>query len=204
MGILSSAVSVTRYRVEGKIKSAVTETVAKGLKQYAISEIDDETSDKAAGWTSFEHPFQPTFEGSSFIVANLFVFTLRVDRKSIPAKMLKKHLTIETDKHLAKNRRRFLSKDEKTVLKDKVVAELMVKIPSTPNLYDLIWDHENGKVIFFSNLRSANEDLETLFKRSFNLSLIRVFPYTAAELFSDLSDRERDVLNGLSPTRFSA
>jgi len=80
----------------------------------------------------------------------------------------------------------------------------MVKIPSTPNLYDLIWDHENGKVIFFSNLRSANEDLETLFKRSFNLSLIRVFPYTAAELFSDLSDRERDVLNGLSPTRFSA
>jgi DNA recombination-dependent growth factor C len=203
MGILSSAVSVTRYQVEGKIESGVTETVAKGLKQYAISEIDDDTTEKATGWTSFESPFQPNFEGSSFIIGKFFVFTLRIDRKSIPAKMLKKHVTIETAKRLAKTKRRFLSKDEKTVLKDKVTADLMIKIPSTPNLYDLLWDYDNAKVSFFSNLRSANEELETLFKRSFNLSLIRVFPYTAAELFSDLSDQQRDILIGLSPTHFS-
>jgi len=203
MGILSSAVSITHYLVEGKFEGTVTEIVAKGLKKNAIPEIDEDAVEKAAGWTSFETPFQPKFEGSSFVFGNLFIFSLRIDRKSIPAKLLKKHLTLETSKRLAKTSRRFLAKDEKQALKDKVTADLAVRVPSTPSVYDLLWDYENSSVCFFSNLRSANEELETLFKRSFNLSLIRIFPYTAADLQAELTDQERDVLLGLSPTHFS-
>ena len=203
MGILSSAASVTRYRVGGKIETAVMETVTKGLKKNAVREIDDDAADKSVGWTSFEHPYQATFEGSSFVIGNLFVFALRIDRKSIPPKLLKKHLIRETNERLAKTRQRFLSKDEKQALKDKVINDLSIRVPSIPNVYDLIWDYENSALSFFSNLRSANEELEGLFKRSFNLSLIRIFPYTAAELLAGLSDQDRDMLIGLSPTHFS-
>ncbi len=202
MGILSSAVSITRYQVEGKLEMPVMETVAVGLKKNAISEIDEDATDRASGWTSLEHPYQPDFEGSSFVVANLFLFALRIDRKSIPPKLLKKHLTLETAKYLEKTHRRFLSKDEKQTLKDKVVTGLAVRMPSVPNVYDVVWNYEERVLWFFSNLRSANEELETVFKRSFNLSLIRFFPYTAADLVSGLTDQERDVLTGLSPTHF--
>jgi hypothetical protein len=34
------------------------------------------------------------------------------------------------------------------------------------------------------------------------LTLIRIFPYTAAQLSSDLSDTEKDILLKLAPTRF--
>jgi DNA recombination-dependent growth factor C len=203
MGILSSAVSITRYRVEGKIEGSATEMVARGLKKNTIPDIDEDAVEKAAGWTSFESPFQPEFEESNFVFGNLFIFSLRVDRKSIPSKLLKKHLTLETSKRLAKTSRRFLAKDEKQALKDKVTAELAVRVPPTPNVYDLLWDFEKSSVCFFSNLRSANEELETLFKRSFSLALIRLFPYTAADLQAELTDQERDVLLGLSPTHFS-
>jgi hypothetical protein len=203
MGILSSAVSITRYRVEGKIESAVTQTVAEALKKNAISDIDAETAEKSVGWTAFGSPFQPNFDESSFVFGNLFIFSLRIDRKSIPAKLLKKHVTLETSKRLEKTRRRFLSKDEKQALKDKVTADLAMRVPSTPNVYDLIWNYEKFDLCFFSNLRSSNEELESIFKRSFNLSLIRIFPYTAADLLSGLSDQERDALLGLSPTQFS-
>jgi len=203
MGILSSAVSITRYRVEGKIEGPVSEIVSKGLKNNAIQEIDEEAESKAAGWTSFENPFHPNFDGSSFVFGNLFVFALRIDRKSIPAKLLKKHLALETSKRLAKINRRFLSKDEKQALKDKVINDLVIKVPSTPNIYDLIWNYEASSVWFYSNLRSANEEFETLFRRSFNIGLLRLFPYTAADITSGLSDSERDVLIGLSPTHFS-
>jgi len=54
MGILSSAVSITRYRAEGKIEGSVMETIAKGLKKNAILEIDEDAVEKATGWTSFE------------------------------------------------------------------------------------------------------------------------------------------------------
>jgi recombination associated protein RdgC len=204
MGILSSAVSITRYRVEGKIEGPVIEMVSKGLKKNTIQEIDKEAESKAAGWTSFENPFHPNFDGSSFVFGNLFVFALRIDRKSIPAKLLKKHLTLETSKRLAKTNRRFLSKDEKQALKDKVINDLVIRVPSTPNVYDLIWNYEASSLWFYSNLRSANEEIETLFRSSFNIGLLRLFPYTAADVTAGLSDSERDVLIGLSPTHFSA
>ena len=203
MGILSSAVSITRYRVEGKIEGPVIEIVSKGLKKNTIIEIDSEAELKATGWTSFENPFHPNFDGSSFVFGNLFVFALRIDRKSIPAKLLKKHLTLETSKRLAKTKRSFLSKDEKQALKDKVITELAIRVPSTPNVYDLIWNYEASSLWFYSNLRSANEEIETLFRRSFNIGLLRLFPYTAADISAGLSDSERDVLIGLSPTHFS-
>lgn len=203
MGLLSSSVSISRYRVEGKIEKPVTEAVAKGLRKNAIADIDEDTSEKSVGWTSFENPFSPNFETSSFLFGNLFIFSLRVDRKSIPAKLLKKYVTLETFKRLDKTKRRFLSKDEKKAIKDKVINDLAIRIPSTPNVYDVIWDYEKSNIYFFSSLRSSNEDLESLFKRSFDLSLIRIFPYTAAELLSSLSDQERDALIGLSPLHFS-
>jgi recombination associated protein RdgC len=202
MGILSSAVSITRYRVEGKIEGPVIDIVSKGLKKNAISEIDEEAESRAAGWTSFENPFHPNFDGSSFVFGNLFVFALRIDRKSIPANLLKKHLTLETSKRLAKTNRRFLSKDEKQALKDKVISDLAIRVPSTPTVYDLIWNYEASSLWFYSNLRSANEEIETLFRRSFNIGLLRLFPYTAADITAGLSDSERDVLIGLSPTHF--
>jgi hypothetical protein len=202
MGILSASVSVTRYQVQGKIKAPVTENITIGLKDNTIDEIDNQISDKAVGWTSFEKPFQPNFEGSSFVFGSYFVFSLRIDKKNITPKVLKKQYTIEAAKRMAESGRDYLSKAEKKLVKDHVISGLCLRIPATPNVYDLIWNHEEASVWFFSNLKAANEELETLFSKSFGLSLIRMFPYTAAELTSGLSDAQRDELQKISLTQF--
>jgi DNA recombination-dependent growth factor C len=203
MGILSSSVSVTRYKVEGKLIEPILETVANGLKKNAIAEIDDDISEKAVGWTSFHKPYHPDFYGSSFVYGKDLVFSLRIDKKSIPAKVLKKHFMIESTRLLAKTGREFLSRNEKAGLKDQIVDRLSLRIPATPNVYDLIWSYEESSLWFFSSLKAANEELETLFRHSFDLTLIRLFPYTTAELILGLSDSERDILSNLSPTPFA-
>ena len=203
MGIFSSSVSVTRYTVEGKLKAPILETVASGLKKNAIAEIDDDISEKAVGWTSFHKPYHPDFYGSSFIYGSYLVFSLRIDKKSIPAKVLKKHFLIESDRRLAKTGREFLSRSEKKLLKDQIIDRLSLRIPATPHLYDVIWSYEESLLWFFSNLKAANEELETLFRHSFDLTLIRLFPYTTADLMLGLSDAERDILSNLSPTAFA-
>ncbi len=86
------------------------------------------------------------------------------------------------------------------MIKDHVINALSLRIPATPNIYDLVWNYEDSSVWFFSNLKAANEELETLFSKSFDLSLIRIFPYTAAYLSADFSDSQRDELQQLSPT----
>lgn len=202
MGILSGSVSITRYKVLGKVNAPVIENIAKGLSDNTIAEIDNQISEKAVGWTSFEKPFQPNFEGSSFVYGSYFVFALRIDKKNIPSKVLKKQYTIEAAKWMAENGRDYLSKTEKKMIKDHVINGLSLRVPATPNVYDLVWNHEDSVIWFFSNLKAANEELETLFVQSFGLSLIRLFPYTAAELSSGLSDAQRDALQKLSPTHF--
>lgn len=203
MGILSSSVSITRYQVKGHLSAPIVETVAHGLKNNAITEIDEDVSDKAAGWTSFHNPYHPDFGGSSFVYGNYFVFSLRIDKKSISPKLFKKHFMLESAKHLAASGRQFLSKNEKKVLKDHVINRLNLRIPATPSIYDVIWNYEASCLWFFSNLKAANEELETVFSRSFQSTLIRLFPYTAAYVAMALSGPEKDKLNGLSPYDFT-
>ena len=203
MGLLSSSVSITRYQVQGKLEKPILETIAAGLKKYTISEIDDPTLDKAVGWTSFKKPYQPDFGGSSFAYGNYLVFSLRIDRKTVPAKLVKKHVVIESDKRLAESGRLYLSRSEKERIRDQVMDRLYATVPATPSIYDLIWNYEETTVWFFSNLKASNEELETLFLRSFDLTLIRMIPYTAAHYASDLKSTEKDILLELSRTSFA-
>ncbi|NJL60412.1 MAG: recombination-associated protein RdgC [Desulfobacteraceae bacterium] len=203
MGLLSSSVSVMRYKVEGQLKEPITDTIAQALKHNAFTEIEDEAEEKLSGWTSFVHPFSPDFEGSSYMFGTYLVFSLRIDKKSIPSKLVRKHYSIEADKKLAETGREYLSRSERLAIREHVLDVLTLRIPASPNLYDLMWDYEAGMLWFFSTQKSANEELESLFSKSFKLSLIRLFPYTMADLTSGLSDIQRNKIEQLSPTSFA-
>ena len=180
------------------------ETVYERLKENAVPKIEGEGLEPVVGWTSFETPYVPDFEGYSFVFGEHMVFALRIDKKSIPPKLIKKHYALEVAKRLEATGQSYLSKNEKKAIRDYVVLSLSQRIPSVPNVYDLTWQYKNASLCFFSNLKSANEVLETLFIKSFGpfgLRLIRLFPYTTADLVSGISDKERDLLLKLSHTQ---
>ena len=204
MGLLASSVSITQYKVNGILENPVIEMVLKGLTANAISEIDEDVSEKISGWTSFENPFKPDFKGSSFVYGPYFIFSLRIDKKILSSKIIQKHIAIETEKRMSSSGRNYLSANEKKMIKDHVINILSLRIPATPNIYDIIWSYETASIWFFSNLKSANEELETHFYKSFKLTLIRLFPYTRAELMTGLSDLQKDTLSKISPTAFTA
>ena len=202
MSLLSSTVSITRYNVNGKFESKIIDTVADGLSRNTIGDIDQQVIDKAAGWTSFDRPFQPAFSGSSFVYGNYFVFSLRIDKKNVAAKVLKKYYTIEAARRMSQSGRDYLSKTEKRAIKENVRNALFLKVPATPHIYDVVWNYEEASLWFFTNLKAANEEFETLFSKSFRLSVIRIFPYTAAEMYSDLTNSQHDELQKISSTEF--
>ncbi|MCF8077721.1 MAG: recombination-associated protein RdgC [Desulfobacterales bacterium] len=203
MGLMSTSVSVSRFRVEGKLETPEIETVAKGLKKNALSEIEDAAAEKTVGWTPFRSPYRPLFEDRSFVVGEYLVFSLRIDRKSIPSKVLKKEFAEVSVRRLAESGRPYLSRSEKKMIREEVAHRLILRIPATPNLYDLVWSLDRQSVWFFSTLKSANEELETLFAKSFRLTLVRLFPFTMADLTAGLSDKERDLLERITPTPFT-
>ncbi len=84
MGILSNTVSLTRYHIHGSLTKPVMDTVYQGLVGHTVKEIDQKPYEKSVGWTSFEKPYAPDFSGSSFMVGSFFIFSLRIDKKSVP------------------------------------------------------------------------------------------------------------------------
>ena len=201
MSLLSNALSITRYRVNGRLDDPITDAVYLGLKKNMLPDIEDVDAAHTAGWTSFQDPFTPSFEGASFVYANYFVFSLRIDKKTIPSKLVQKHMAIEVAKKCHASGREFLSKNEKKMIKENVISLLGLRIPAIPNVYNVLWNYEASVVWFFTHLKGPNEDLETLFKTSFGLVLTRIFPYTFAESRPSLSELDLDRLTPLSPTK---
>jgi len=204
MGILSSRLSITRYQVIGKLDGPVHEAVYQNLKKFVIPRIEADGLEPVTGWTSFENPYAPDFEGYTFVIGAYMIFSLRIDKKSIPPKLIQKHYVLETAKRMADSGKQFLSANEKKAIKEHVVHRLSRRVPATPNVYDLTWNYEDASLWFFTNLKSANEALETMFLKSFGLRLVRLFPYTTAELIAGLSDDERDRLRKLEPIQAGA
>ncbi len=202
MGILSASVSITRYAVEGDLKGQFIDTVLDGLKKNTISEIDQEALEMTAGWTSTNKPYFPDFDGSSFVVGPYFIFSLRMDSKKVPSKVIQKYVAMEITKKLNESGREYLSREEKKMIKDNITNMLYRRVPAVPDIYDIIWNYEARQVLFFSNRKVANETVETLFLKSFSLTLVRMFPYTSALFETGLSDSQKDVLTGLSTTGF--
>ncbi len=202
MGILSSSTSITRYRVNGQIAEPFMENVITGLKNHMIHEIDNDPAEKSAGFTCFETPFKPDFDNANLVFGTHLIFSLRVDKKTIPSSIIKKQVNAAIAKRLADSDRQALSNNEKREIRDDVTRRLYTRIPAAPSVYDLIWNYEGGELWFLTNLKAANEELENLFSKAFKLSLIRLFPYTAAEIACGLSDAEKDRLSKLSPTQF--
>ncbi len=202
MTLLSTVVSVTRYRLEGRLDDPPTETVTAALKKNTIREIDGDSAEKSIGWTSFRNSFNPDFEGSSFVFGTWFLFSLRIDKKTIPAAVLKKHCRAAEAKRLAETKRDFLSKSERAEIRDAVMDRLSTRIPASPSVTDLLWSYEEGVLWLFTVKKTTAEDFETLFMRTFKLTPIRLFPYTMADTAGKLPPESRDLLPKLTPTAF--
>ncbi|HBN26190.1 MAG TPA: exonuclease [Desulfobacteraceae bacterium] len=203
MGLLTSSISITRYKVNGELQTPIKESIYNGLRKNLIQDIDKQPIDRVIGWTSFESPYIPDFQEESLFFGSHIIFSLRIDKKTLPTKLIKKFVAIETAKLLKQSGREFLSTNEKKTIKDEVIDRLNQGIPATPNIYDVIWNYEEKTLWFLSNLKAANEELETLFLKSFDLTILRLFPYTGAYFMKTLSDSEKDLLTNVASTQFS-
>ena len=203
MGLISSTHSISRYHIDGKIAGSIVEEVRNGLIKHSIPKIESEYDEISAGWTPVESPYNPDFDKFSFSFGTYFLFSLRIDKKSIPAKLIQKYMALEIEKKKDKSGRDFISKQEKSEIKELVIDILMHKIPAIPNVYDVLWNYEEKNLYLYTTQKAANEFFETIFLKTFNLKPIRLFPYTIVETKSKFSNPQKDRIQTLVPLKYS-
>ncbi len=203
MGLISSTHSISRYHIEGKFEGSAAEEVRNALIAYSIPKLESEYDQISAGWTPFESPYNPDFSKFSIQFGTYFLFSLRIDKKSIPVRLIQKYMAIEIEKKIETSGRNFISKNEKTEIKELVIDLLMHKIPAVPSIYEILWNYEEKNLYLFTTQKAANELFETIFFKSFKLKPVRIFPYTLVETKSAFSNSDKDRIFSLTPLKYT-
>ncbi len=202
MGFFSSKTALVRFKTNGSLGATPAETLKKGLDKHIIRDITCEPDEIMTGWTSLKNPYTPSFDDSSYLVGTYFVFGLRIDKKRVPGKVLAAQYQIAEKKLLEESGREFLSKTEKKQLKENVKATLLSKTTPVPHVYEVVWDYEKSLVMFFATQQSAVDELETLFLKSFDIHLVRLFPFTIASFDPLIPDQQKELINTIQPISF--
>jgi len=199
MGALSPSQTIIRYQVENINEAVVPAMVLAGLKANAMPVIPDEYKETIIGWVPFESPYIPDFVANPFLYNGVSLFSLRIDKKTVPPKVLQQQMAISFEKRKTETGREFLSKNEKAEIRELLYDSLLQKTSCIPSVFDFAWDHDLGLAYFYTAQKAAIEVLENLFYKSFECRLVRTIPYTQAAC--RMTEADEDRLAALTPIK---
>ncbi len=185
MGILSNSVSICQYMVVGDLPAGdLFSWASENLSRHGFQPIDQGTAELSAGWVHSGNHRESSFAApADFWHDHYMAFSLRQDRRRLPAALLKAYLQVEEHEFLSANPGlRWVPKQKKEELRDKVRTQLLARTLPVPAVYDAVWDSRTGLLTFAALGRPAMEAFETEFKKTFpGLRLVAVHPFARAE-----------------------
>lgn len=201
MSILKKSMTIARFKVSDiptdDYITGVAEILKSGFEKCKIEEIDP-YDEMTYGWTNTLDNFFPNFENRSFIVGNYVSVSLRIDKKTVPASVLKKEMAIKSKEECEKLGVNKLSKAQTADIKERLYELLLSNTPAVPKTFDVIWDVENKDLYLFGANNTLIEILEDIMLESFGLRVKMVFPFTLGSCHVD-----EDVLSEIKPTIFA-
>lgn len=205
MGFMSASVGLTRYRiVEKDIDPSLWTEIEDRLKRRAFRDIDASAEERSFGWVSFDNMLDPEFALCPPEKGPYLAFTLRLDTRRVPPAVMKKHVAVALNEALQAMReqgRKFLTKEQKTEIREQVALRLRARSLPIPACFDVIWDTEHGQVWIASTQSRLTELFEELFTQTFGLHLEPMTPYFQA--LAALGEDGRAALDALEPTIFA-
>jgi len=177
MGLIKGNFTFMRFEVEGQLPQAFTTFINNRIKGNAFREARNSTEEKRMGWVSLTDILDTDFEKANYALGDYLIFSLRVDRKVVPPKLMKIRLMEEQRRFLAEKGQTRIGKAANENLKDKVKLELLTKSDPVPSFYDVLWAVGQNRVYFSSLSDKVADDFVDLFKKTFSLGLKRILPH---------------------------
>lgn len=196
MGFLSPSSSICYFQVNGTLdpKNKLSQ-LPEQLAGNGFRSIEQSADELANGWVTFNDYDGSDFEspGSCWHEQKL-CFTLRQDRRRIPAALLKRQVTLLCQQFLAeKPSLNFVPKAEKEQIRDRARSQLLVRTLPSPSFYDVVWDTEQQLLRFCSLGQNAIDSFQGLFHQTFpGLRLQLLHPLSRARLV--LPEQQHDQL----------
>ena len=192
MGILSSSVSLTRYRTVGDIPDDFWSEIPDRLKKFKFRDIDQSSEERSFGWTSFDDMLDTNWTLNTPHKANYMVFALRLDTRRIPPAVMKKHFRLALDQaktELEAKGQKFISRDQKKEIRENVALRLFARTLPIPAVFDVVWDTSGNVIYLGSTSPRVKELFQDLFTNTFEHHLEPQTPYYKAVAGMDKDQR---------------
>lgn len=177
MGLRKGTVSFSRYRLIGAQPDHFPDFFNERIRKYAFQTVWRTAEEKAAGWTGLEDPLDTDFPCASYAQGRYLLFSLRIDRKSIAPSLLRLRVAEAERSKLKETGQKKLYREQREAIREAVRLELLGRTLPVPSFYEICWSVPENTLIFCSLSDKAAEDLQAIFKDSFQLTPAPYLPW---------------------------
>ena len=198
MGLLTGALSFTRYNVVGQEPDPFWQVIDEKIRAFAFREIEGGTEEVSRGWVALHNMLDSEFSYASYACGDYLTFSFRVDRKNIPGALLKKRVMEEEQRLKNETNRKRVSRQELSELRERARISLMSRTLAVPSLFDVLWSVSQKWLIFSGVSAKLRTEFEEYFKQCFELELI---PYRPWDIASAPQSAVKNLMN-VEPQQF--
>jgi len=168
MPLLTGAMGFRRYRVINAPSSLDRDALLESLGEKAFKKPPSAaTGGETIGWVSIHNLCVTDFPYDECWFNQYLIFSLRMDNKRLPAKLLKAMLDLRVRDWLIETGREKIPAAVKRELKEQLELELFPRQLPAVASHDICWDTSTGIVRFFNTSERVNEIFRVLFFRTF-------------------------------------
>ncbi len=170
MGFLATSASICYFQVTGSLNPQEKyQDLQKKLTEEGFRSIEHSADELSTGWVHLDNYERSDFDSPSSCWRDHYLcFSLRQDRRRIPAALLKHQVLQLREKFLAEQPTlNYVPKGEKERILDQARGSLMARTLPTPSFYDVIWDTERQLLRFCSLGQNTIDSFQGLFHQTF-------------------------------------
>ncbi len=177
MGILKGSLSFSRYTIHQELPERFLDFVHQRLTRNAFSGLETSERRKIMGWTGIEDLLDTRFDQARHVKGDYLLFSLRVDRKTVPPSLLKVETMAAEKRYLQETGKERLYREQKQDIRDRIELAILEKSLAVPSFYDICWSISGQWLIFTSLAETARLDFQEMFKASFGFNPVPLFPW---------------------------
>ncbi|MSP55832.1 MAG: hypothetical protein EXR69_09560 [Myxococcales bacterium] len=206
MGALKGGLSARRYQVMGDLPANFQDDAIAKLNQNAFRDaLTAVHKEERLGWVQVHNLLDTEFDDINVWLYQQFAtFSMRVDKKVIPATLFRAMLQKRQQIWCKANNRERVPFTVKAELKEALELELLEKTLPRVTIVDVVWNTTEGWVLFNSHSAAQSDRFRKLFHRTFGyilqpftpLDFVADLPEVAARLLSSGSTDLRSVSEG--------
>lgn len=173
MGLMSGAMTTRRFRVVGTLPEGWRTTFRDRLNEFAFKEPATRMGkEELEGWVRVQNLLDTEFDDLNTWLFNQFaVFSLRVDKKSLPAKLFKATAEKRVEAWCEERGVERCPGSVKKEIKEKLEIEWLDKMLPRVATTEIVWNIDQGYLLVDSLSDSVADRVRKRFYRTFGLEL---------------------------------